>query len=119
MATIFIKRQAESTDLILFDTEGNFGEDENFRTPVRRGQKIVWKLAVNSGIDAIIGISKKDNSQNIFSTYPTENESNKCWEGMICESANGSEGYNISYKINGEEYLFDPELEVKDDDEGE
>ncbi|UZR97414.1 hypothetical protein [Chondrinema litorale] len=115
MVTIFIKKQPESTDLVLFDTEGNIGEDINFKTPVIRGQKVVWKLATDSGIDAIVGISKKDNSQNIFSTYPTENSSNSSWEGMVSEAATGSEGYNISYKINGIEHIFDPELEVKDD----
>ncbi|MBT31977.1 MAG: hypothetical protein CMO01_20145 [Thalassobius sp.] len=118
MVTIFLKKQTESNKLFLFDTVGNCG-DSSITTAVVNGEKVVWKLAKNSGIDQIDNVFKKHTSQDIFSTDPAENAEGKYWEGMISETSKGSEGYNISYSINGEEYTDDPELEVKDDGDGD
>ncbi|UII32390.1 hypothetical protein LVD17_00865 [Fulvivirga ulvae] len=112
--TIFISKQTSGTGLYLSDNEGHSG-DNTITTTVSPGDTVVWQLVNDGGIDEIVNIYPKVGSQDIFSSDPAK-QGDGSWKGTVSSSASGNESYNIAYKINGVEYVDDPELEVQDDD---
>ncbi|MBL6448023.1 hypothetical protein JMN32_17025 [Fulvivirga sp. 29W222] len=109
--TIFISKQASGTGLFLSDNEGDSG-DNTITTAVSPGDTVVWELVSGGGIDEIVNIYAKTGSQDIFSSDPTK-QSDGSFKGIVSNSATGNESYNIAYKINGTEYVDDPELEIQ------
>jgi phosphoribosylformylglycinamidine (FGAM) synthase-like amidotransferase family enzyme len=114
---INISKQEGNNGLYLTDNEGHSGKD-NITTKVHPGDTVTWKLVPNGGIDQITGITAKPDSQDIFSVDPAPvnpDDPQSDWSGTVSPDATGTELYNIAYKIGGNSFVDDPELELEDD----
>lgn len=112
--TIFISKQTSGNGLFLSDNEGHSG-DNSITTEVSPGDTVTWQLVSGGGIDEIVNIYAKTDSQDIFSSDPAK-QSDGSFMGIVSNSATGKESYNIAYKINGVKYIDDPDLDIQDDD---
>ena len=75
------------------------------------GDTILWKIHPKSGVDTIEVIREKTGSDNIWSTRP---QNGNHWKGIIKDGVQENYEYNyeIAWKKDGQEYLFDPKISV-------
>lgn len=109
--TIFIKLVPGTHKLHLTDNEGHSGDAEDFFSDVKRGDKVIWKLANCSGIDELTGIRAKDGVFNIF-VGGGPRKYRKSWRGIVKDDAVGEEDYNIDFKIGEYAFSVDPKIRV-------
>jgi len=75
------------------------------------GDTILWKIHPKSGVDTIEVIREKTGSTDIWSTRP---QNGNHWKGIIKDGVpeNYEYNYEIAWKKDGQEYLFDPKISV-------
>ncbi len=114
MADIFINIALVpgTTRLQLSDSNGAKGEPEGFVTQVEKGDYVTWRLE-ESGIESLTAITSKNDAFKIFSNGGPKKQNERSWAGKIKLDAEGSDGYNIDYVIQGKPFTADPEVEVK------
>ncbi|WP_075602306.1 hypothetical protein [Saccharicrinis aurantiacus] len=110
---IFMKAVKEdgTINLYLADNEGDMGKN-NLTTKAKDGDQIVWKLANESSIKEITGISKKEGSKSVFSEGPAAKSSTE-WTATVADDAVGVESYNIDFVYeDGTPVHVDPLVDV-------
>ena len=85
-------------------------------TNVEPGDTVTWLIKPNSGVKAIAGISKKENSVNVFISGPNQVGNSNNWRGTVDpDIPRGSvEDYNILWTATsgGGVQVFDPKIQV-------
>ena len=114
MITIQILGSDTSTgDLLLKENGGN-------RTNAQQGDRIMWIIHPDSGVDSIIAITIKTGSTDVFITGdPHKLGSSENWQGEIKKFPIAEPGtyidefYDIVWKDSaGNEYTHDPQIRV-------
>lgn len=105
--TIYMKaiKKGDRVVLFLYDSEGHKG-DKTITTIAHQGDIVTWKLMKNSKIKEIVNVYAKITSQDVFSQNP-QKISDTEWQGVISESASGTESYNIDYKYIDDSVITD------------
>lgn len=108
MPVITITASDPSTGELTLSDHGN--------TVASRSQKVTWVVSPNSGVKAIIGITVKEGSTNVFDPLPKQLGNSANWRGTISPTIEvpAEELYNIIW-IDGEdnEHVYDPKIQVK------
>jgi hypothetical protein len=87
-------------------------------TIASRNDKIVWDIALDSKVDEIIAIRRKDSSDDVFepNEQPKRENGTKKWKGKIKGHMDvpKTEKYSIHYKKVGDSqiYIYDPIIRV-------
>ena len=103
-------------DLIFEDNQGH--EGKFITTLVWRNQPVIWKVAKGEEI-TIDRIYPKQGSQNVLEGNGPIMEDEGVWRGVVKPDASGKELYNVDYTLNGVTFTADPEMNVKDEGDGE
>ena len=108
MPVITITASDPSTGELTLSDHGN--------TVASRSQKVTWVVSPNSGVKAIIGITVKEGSTNVFDPLPKQLGNSANWRGTISPTIEvpAEELYNIIW-IDGDdnEHVYDPKIQVK------
>lgn len=119
--TIYAKRNGQSGQLQLRDSQGHEAHDSNINSGVVPDEEVIWKLDNGSGLSELTGIKlspsgkgKYKNSQQLWKNSPKQNKDGS-WTATILSQSPGKDkfqNYMVGYKIPGDdkEYWDDPKL---------
>ena len=108
MPVITITASDSSTGELTLSDHGN--------TTASRKQKVTWVVGPHSGVKAIVGITVKEGSTNVFDPVPQQLGNSSNWEGTISPTIEvpAEELYNIIWiDSNDNEHVYDPKIQVK------
>jgi hypothetical protein len=85
-------------------------------TIASRAQKVTWIVGPHSGVSAIVAISAKPGSANVFNPLPRQLGNSANWQGTINPGLQlpAEELYDIFWTDNNHiTHQFDPKIQVK------
>lgn len=119
--TIYVKRNGQSKQLKLRDSEGNDPGNDQLTTNIDPGDTVKWELDSNSGLTSLNGIKKTvpgDRSYNANSIdLLTQITLNSPYSATVISPSPGTgkfEKYKIGFKVPNDDTIYwdDPTLKM-------
>lgn len=113
--TIYVSKEPNSNKIKLRDSDGNDPGNDDLTTLVDPNDTVEWRLDTNSGLEGIIGVKKKNDTNDLLTGEPQE--SNGVWSATVVPVSPGkgkNEKYKIGYKIPNDDkkHWDDPKLQM-------